>query len=147
MKDNIDYIIFAIKQAIAAEKFGFTRNECCRNLKTALHQYWQSNELKMNGQAHRSKIPRSKAALNKLLSECTVEHIVPQMFIVNILMDMKGITKIKVRNILKKYFHVMLVTKKEHEKLNASGLRSTMPEDWNCKDIYARYKAVGIKWT
>ena len=39
MKDNIDYIVFSVKQAIEAESFGFTRNECCRNLKTALHQY------------------------------------------------------------------------------------------------------------
>ena len=145
MKNNIEFIIFAINQAIKAEEFGFTRNECCRNLKIALHQYWQNKELKMHGQAHKKNIPRSNAATNKELPECEVEHIVPQMVIVNMLMDMEDITNAAVKTILEKYFHVMLVTKEEHQKLNASGLRSTMPSDWDKKDAYARYKAVGIK--
>ena len=63
MKKNIDYIKFAIEQAIKAEEFGFSRNECNRNLKTALHQYWQTKELRQSGiksnSAQRKNIPRS----------------------------------------------------------------------------------------
>src|SRR6266566_3709663 len=70
-----EFIIFAIKQANDAQAFGFTRNECCRNLKTAIHQYWQNKILGHHGQAHKARIPRSKAALNYPDSECVVEHV------------------------------------------------------------------------
>ena len=147
MKENLDYIIFAVKQAKEAEKFGFTRNHCCRNLKMALQQYWQNKTLRQHPQIHRKEIPRSKEAVGRDLSECTVEHVVPQMVIVNKLMDMSPLTKDKVGALLKKYFRVLLVTKDEHVRLNASGLRSTMPNDWDEEDVWARYRAVGIENT
>ena len=145
MKENIDYIVFSIKQAIEAESFGFTRNECCRNLKTALHQYWQNKTLGLHGQSQKKNIPRSKAAIKKNIRECEVEHVVPLMYIVNMLMETTPINKKNIKNILDKYFHVLLVTKEEHNRLNASGLRSTMPKDWDGENIWARYDAVGIK--
>ena len=61
------------------------------------------------------------------------------------LMDMSTINKDKIRNILEKYFHVLLVTKEEHRRLNASGLRSKMPDDWDGENIWARYDAIGIE--
>lgn len=80
------------------------------------------------------------------MSDCIVEHVVPQMEIVNMLMDMNPLDKHQVEKILKKYFRVLLITKEEHVKLNesGSGIRSKMPVDWDKKDIWARYKEVGI---
>ena len=144
--DNLDFILFAIKQAKEAEDYGFTRNECCRNLKTSLHQHWQNKTMGMHGHSQKANIPRSKAATGKSISDCEVEHAVPQMVIVNMLMEMSPLTKQKVKNILEKYFKVLLVTREEHELLNASGLRSTMPVDWDKKDPYARYRKAGIKF-
>lgn len=83
--------------------------------------------------------------MEKEVSECDVEHVVPQMEIVNMLMDMDPLSKSEVEKILKNYFHVMLVTKEEHQRLNASGLRSKMPSNWDRKDLWARYNAVGIE--
>jgi len=145
MKDNIDFIVFAIIQAKEAEQFGFTRNECCRNLKTALHQYWQNKILGQHGQSQKVNLPRSKLSVGKPLSDLDVEHVVPQMVIVNMLMDMEPLDKQSVESVLKKYFRVMLVTKDEHKKLNASGLRSKMPQDWDGVDTWARYCAVDIE--
>lgn len=145
MLNNIDFIIFAIKQAKEAENFGFTRNECCRNLKTALHQYWQNKTMGFHGQSQKKNIPRSKKASGKELKDCDVEHVIPQMEIVNMLMDMNPLNKIEVENILRNYFRVLLVTKEEHGMLNASGLRSKMPEGWDKIDVWARYKQVGIE--
>ena len=144
-KDNVDFILFAIKQAKEAETAGFSRNECCRNLKTALHQYWQNKELGLHGQAHKKDIPRSKNARNKPLSALQVEHVVPLMWFVNEFIKMNPLKKHKVEKILKTHFKVLLVTKKEHDQLNASGARSTMPDDWNGKNIWARYEKVGIE--
>ena len=145
MPDYIDFIVFAIEQAQEAEKYGFTRNECCRNLKTALHQYWQNKTMGLHGQSQKMKIPRSTEAAEKDLRECVVEHVVPQMEIINMLMEMNPITKMKVEGLLKKYFRVLLVTFEEHNRLNSSGLRSKMPEDWDKKDVWARYRRVGIE--
>ena len=145
MKSNVDYIVFAIKQACAAESYGFTRNQCCRNLKIAIHHYWQHKTLGLSGLSQKKNIPRSKCAMGKELSECDVEHVVPTMVIVNMLMDMKPLTKRKVENRLKKYLHVLVVTKEEHRKLNSSGLRYKMPEEWDGKNVWARYEKVGIE--
>lgn len=145
MKDNIDFIIFSIIQAKEAEQFGFTRNECCRNLKTALHQYWQNKTLGQHGQSQKANLPRSKSATGKQLSDLDVEHVVPQMEIVNMLMNMEPLDKQNVESVLKKYFRVMLVTKDEHKKLNASGLRSKMPHEWDGVDVWARYRTVGVE--
>lgn len=145
MRTNVEFIVFAIKQAKEAEAFGFTRNECCRNLKIALHQYWQHRTLGLSGISRKAKIPRSKAALNRPLAECAVEHVVPQMLIVNRLMDMEPLTEEAVKELLTSWFTVMLVTHEEHTRLNASGLRSTMPVDWDEVDVFSRYAAVGIE--
>ena len=67
------------------------------------------------------------------------------MAIVNRLMDMEILTEATVIEFLSKCFAVILVTHEEHVKLNASGLRSTMPHGWDGSDIFARYAAVGIK--
>lgn len=143
-KQPIDFIVFAVRQAQEAQAFGFTRNEACRNLKIAIHQYWQNKTLKLHGQSQKDRIPRSVAALGKPRSEVIVEHVVPQMHLVNAMMDMAPITTTGVKQLLEDYFAVMVITKEEHEKLNASGLRSTMPEDWDKKDVLARYRKHGI---
>jgi hypothetical protein len=145
MKTNADFILFAVKQAKEAEAFGFTRNHCCRNLKTALLQYWQNKTLGLHNTAQKKKIPRSKAAMKKPLRECRVEHAVPFTVIINYLMDTKNLTAKAVSKVLKNWYSVMLVTYDEDRRLLKSGLRFKMPDNWDKKDIFARYKAVGIK--
>jgi len=145
MKTNADFILFAVRQAKEAESFGFTRNICCRNLKIALHQYWQHGILGLHSLSQKARIPRSKAAMKKPLGECVVEHVIPQQVIVNRLMDMKPLTKPAVSKLLKSWYHVRLVTRTEHQRLTKLKLRYTMPPDWNGADIFARYAAAGIK--
>lgn len=145
VKSNVEFILFATRQAREAEAFGFTRNECCRNLKTALHQYWQNKTMGLHGQSQKARIPRSKAAACLPLSECVVEHVIPQMLLVNWLMDMEPLTESAVIELLTSYFRVMLVTREEHGLLNSIGVRSTMPSDWDKEDVYARYRLAGIE--
>lgn len=145
MPTPAEFIAFAIEQAREAERFGFSRNECCRNLKTALHQYWQNKTMGLHGQSRKHEIPRSKSAQNLPLCECEVEHAVPQMELVNWLMSIDPLTPAAIEELLAKYFRVMLVTKDEHARLNASGLRSKMPKGWDHTDVFARYRHVGIE--
>jgi len=74
-----------------------------------------------------------------------LEHVVPQMWFVNQLMDRDTIDKEEIRELLEKYFNVLLVTKEEDVKLTKAGLRSKMPEGWDGKDPWARHKKVGIE--
>lgn len=74
-----------------------------------------------------------------------VEHVMPQMEIVNLLMDMRPLTKAGVIKFLTNNLRVMVVTREEHAQLNSSGLRYTMPPDWDGNDVFARYASVGIK--
>ena len=129
------------------ESVTFTRNECSRNLKTALHQYWQNKEMGQHSQSQRKNLPRSVEASKRELKGLRLEHVVPQMWFVNKLMDMDTIDKEEIRELLEEYFNVLLVTKEEDAKLTEAGLRSKMPDDWDEKDPWARHKKVGIERT
>ena len=149
-KNNVDFILFAVTQTKEALQFGFTLNECRRNLNTALHQYWQSNIMKMSSvnKSQRDTIKKSKMAIiaykNKS-EKLEIEHAVPIKVIVDLLLDLTPLTSIEIENLLNKYFRVCMVTKSEHKKLSDAKLRSKMPDDWDNEDPYARYKKVGIK--
>jgi hypothetical protein len=146
MKTNIDYILFTIKQAKEAQAYGISRNHCRRNLNVALLQYWQNKTLGIPNLRKKDMI-RSKAALKIPLNECFVEHAVPFTVIVNQLMEMERLTAKAVTNILKKWYpsrSVVLVTKDEDVRLVRAGLRAKMPDNWDKKDVFARYKVVGI---
>ena len=150
MKNNIDFIIFALKQLKAAENFGFTRNEANRNLKLALNHYWQAKELGIHI-FRKHKLKKTKAASKTSIENTEVEHAVPAQVIVDMLMSLKKFETNNVEKILKKYWRVILVTKNEHKKLNNKKLkiRSSMPKDWKKKykmDPMARYKLAKIKF-
>lgn len=142
-KNNLDYILFALKQMHAALSFEFTKNECRRNLYTALHQYWQHKEMNLHATSQKKRIPRSKSA-KTTTGKTRVEHVVPLKVIVDLLLKIKQPTNRKVRNILKKFYRVCIVTVHEHQQLTDAGLRSKMPDDWDGADPFARYKVVGI---
>ncbi len=143
-RENLVFILFALEQFIAAEDFGFTENECRRNLYTALHQYWQNKEMGLHSTSQRKKIPRTSAAkVSK--GKTQVEHVVPLNVIVKSLRDIKRPDKQSVRNKLSDLYRVCIVTIEEHKRLSDAGLRSKMPDDWDGKDPFARYKVVGIE--
>src|SRR5258706_11365180 len=116
-RHNIKFILFTIKQAKAARKFGFTHNESCHFLKDTLHQYWQNKILGRSSISQKKNFSRSKAAQNKLISECCAEHTVPVAVIVKHLVEMKRPSTASVFKILKKWYAVRLITKEEDARL------------------------------
>lgn len=143
-KENLDFILFALHQTHAAIAYEFKKNECRRNLNIALHQYWQNKEMGLHSTSQRHKIPMSMQA--KSTNEKTqVEHVVPLKVIVDLLLDLEQPTKETVGTLLSNFYRVCLVTVEEHKRLTDAGLRSKMPDDWDGKDPYARYRVVGIE--
>lgn len=72
------------------------------------------------------------------------EHAIPKKMLIGWLMNMKSPSPEDINSLLSKYCIGVVVTKPEDQALNAAGLRSEMPDDWNKKNPWARYEAVGI---
>jgi len=144
---NLDFILFAVNQTIKALEFGFTLNECRRNLNTALHQYWQNKTMNRHNTNHRHLIKKSKNAIiaEYNFEKTEVEHAVPLKIIVDELLKLDPLTSKNIEKLLINLYRVCIVSKSEHEKLSVAKLRSKMPDDWDRKDPYARYKKVGIE--
>jgi len=79
----------------------------------------------------------------KLISE----HILPlSLMLKNIYL--KNIKNHKeLENLCKNYSDMCLISKKEDELLRLHKLTKTMPNDWDNKDKFARYRATGIEFT
>jgi hypothetical protein len=74
------------------------------------------------------------------------EHAVPKSVIIEKLEKRRNSTPASVRGILSTYCIGVVITKKEDQKLTDQGFRKIMPEAWDRKDIWARYRRAGIKW-
>ena len=72
------------------------------------------------------------------------EHLVPRAVVREKIFGLRNPTQQAVRRTLQTWCVGVVVTKTEDERLNKAGLRSSMPKDWDKRDKWARYKAVGI---
>ena len=73
------------------------------------------------------------------------EHVVPKKLMRESLMSLKNLSPESIHHYLETHCIGVVVTKEEDIKLNKAGLNSKMPVDWDGKDVWARYQAVGIK--
>ncbi len=93
----------------------------------------------------------SKKALEEIRAGETKfrrDHIVPKKLVKEMLLGLDHPTETSVRDILGRFGEVCVITLEEDAKLNAAGLNNEMPSDWtNDKDVFARYKSIGIEWT
>ncbi len=75
------------------------------------------------------------------------DHVVPIAEITNMLYAEKGcLTAAHVMKLHDKYYHRCILTDLQNSKLDKAGYKSKMPEDWDGKDIYARYRKVKFTW-
>lgn len=97
-----------------------------------------------------SSCPKSETALqlisqhgsfNKAKKHLRIEHSKPMNLLIKELRIDPTINKI--HTVLESY-HVTIITREEDRLLTKAKLNSKMPLDWDGKDPYARYHAVGI---
>ena len=74
------------------------------------------------------------------------EHVVPHLIVMDKLLSLDKLTNENIINVINKYYVICAITKEEDKKLNAAGLRSKMPKNWNDESgsVFARYETVGI---
>ncbi len=73
------------------------------------------------------------------------EHLVPKSVIIDRLMSLKKPSRSSVKKILETLCIGVVVTTDEDRSLNALGLRSKMPDDWDGKNPRARYEMAGLE--
>mgnify|MGYP000689171691 CR=1 FL=1 len=74
------------------------------------------------------------------------DHVVPHSFVMSKLLSIDPLSNEAIMDVLKKYFFICVISRREDELLTAAGLRSKMPDGWDEESgsIFARYEAVGI---
>ena len=88
---------------------------------------------------------RSTAARDLKRKDVIHEHVVPHSIVMNKLLALDPLTFESVMSLIKKYYVICAITKEEDKQLNAAGLRSKMPKDWESdNNVFARYEAVEI---
>ena len=83
-------------------------------------------------------------AVNKKPGKVIHEHTFPFRLLRDKLMSLEEVDFLSVSNILNKFHVVAKITSEEDQKLKRNGLNLKMPEDWDKKNPFARYEAVGI---
>lgn len=98
--------------------------------------------------AHAQNAPdeyRLKYAARDKTVRLIVDHAVPIAVMVDMLFQPgANLTRDGIREHLIKWYHLGLLTHEENTRLNAAGLKSKMPANWNYLDVFARYHSVGI---
>jgi hypothetical protein len=76
------------------------------------------------------------------------EHMIPKDLYIQKpclqLAQSENLTFEYIYNILNQYWYIALITKYEDNILNALHLRRKMPDDWDNKNIFARYEKANI---
>lgn len=77
-----------------------------------------------------------------LKQDCIHEHVVPHAIVMAKLLALDSLTDENIMSILNKFYFICKITKEEDKRLNAAGLKSAMPKEWNSENgsIFARYE-------
>ena len=74
------------------------------------------------------------------------DHAIPRNILVKMIVGKRThLSANKMLKLLREFCVAVVITSKEDSQLSKAGLRQKMPKKWNLKDLYARYKSVGIK--
>jgi hypothetical protein len=73
------------------------------------------------------------------------DHSIPIKILRKLIVREQRVNTAYIEEFLKDHYRLGIITKDEDRKINAEKLRSNMPEDWDEKDPFARYRAVNIE--
>jgi len=73
------------------------------------------------------------------------EHVVPVNVVLDILLrNSATATTNDIEELILSYSVVAIITREEEAILTGAGLKSRMPDGWDGRDVWARYKATGL---
>jgi hypothetical protein len=103
---------------------------------------WSEFDGKHTGCKYWSKAARASGSKREGLIH---EHLVPRDIVRKKVFGLRNPTPAAVRRTLTTWCVGVVVTKAEDDRLNELGLRQAMPESWDKRDKWARYKAAKIE--
>lgn len=73
------------------------------------------------------------------------EHVVPVSVVVDLLVDLgRQATPEACEKVIRRYSRVAIITRNEDKLFGEAHLSNSMPDNWNGRDLWARYKLVGL---
>lgn len=91
---------------------------------------------------HRHSLAAAKLPSDK---SKVYDHAIPLASWLPGLLHAGGLEATEVQAQLERCYHIRIITEDENRVLNAMGLRSRMPLDWDGIDVEARYRKAGIE--
>ena len=137
-------------QIIKDVVFALCSNELHFAAKRAIldHALWVWTELdgKYDEKLFWSQAAKESKFKNGTTKGLVHEHVFPRKLFRKMLLE-DATTKdlLTVRKLFDEYCFAAIITTDEDTRLNSAGLRSAMPNDWDKKDLWARYKADRVK--
>jgi hypothetical protein len=88
--------------------------------------------------------PTRRQLKNGRKTKCDVsglkhEHLVPRAVLAKVLFDRRNTGQLAIRATLDDLCRACVITKEEDDHFKADVLKAVMPQDWDGKDIWARY--------
>jgi hypothetical protein len=141
---RLELIVEAVRYCQKVKRKGMPSSCYTKALREPVYFLW---ERRRGGSKYKLARYRSKDAvgLKSRDGQLVYDHAIPFNYLQSDLLELHDVTPEAVRKVLLRYETRVAITKSENDRLNASGLQSTMPEVWDHTDDLARYKAVGIE--
>jgi hypothetical protein len=141
---RLELIAEAIRYCQRVSLMGMPASCYSKALREPIYFLWECRATSSKGKNVRY---RSRSALGGQMGNGALirDHAVPFRYLQSELLALREVTPDNVRELLSKYEVAVIITKSENDLLNAAGLQSKMPSDWDGRDPLARYKTVNIE--
>ena len=148
MKDDrkISLITPIISSCKKFEEMGYGKTGSRKIIRECIHFFWETGNNKPT-KFSKKRIRSLMATKENNNKNLRYDHPVPLRVVCEILFSLDKINEKNIKFILEKFIKNggVLITKDEDNKLTKMGLKSSMPENWNGEDIFARYKKADIE--
>ena len=141
---RLELIIEAIRYCQRMKAMGMPASCYAKTLRETVFFLWDRRDGKTKIQAATFRSVHAKG-LKFGNRELVYDHSIPFRILQDELLLLQQVDAASVEKLLKRYCVAVLITPTEDARLTKAGLNHKMPDDWDGKDAFARYKAVGIK--
>lgn len=101
------------------------------------HAHWSVDALKL--------LKVNGNTVQGIKNKLSHEHVVPAMTVVRILFDNDPTAPtLRYERQIRKFSVVAIITRDEENVLSRAGLARKMPDDWDGRDVWARYRKTGL---
>jgi hypothetical protein len=141
---RLDLIVEAVRYCQRVRELGMPASCYTKALREPIYFLWTR---RTGGRKEELARYRSRASVGRKYGrgQLVFDHAIPFRYLQSELVELAEVTPEAVRTILEKRDVHVLITKSENKRLNAAGLQSKMPKNWDGVNPLARYKATRIK--